>query len=943
MNAELPLGTAARVVALAQAVAEEQHPQRRGQFAADARSSLERDLALDSLGRVELLGRLEGAFGIELPEQVLGSAETVQDLIAAVDGARPRGDAKLATVAVRTAPVAQVSAPLQALTLLQVLDHHAAATPDRVHARLLGENDAEAPLSYGELRAASNEVAAGLRARGLEAGATVVLMLPTSLEFFYAYFGVLRAGGVPVPIYPPARLAQIEEHLRRHAAILDNAQTGLLITVPEATRVARLMGAQARAGLDVVTIADLRMPPAAQPWPAVKPSDLAFIQYTSGSTGDPKGVMLTHANLLANIRAMGKPFAPDPAVDVFVSWLPLYHDMGLIGAWLGSLYFGLPLVVMSPLRFLAHPVRWLQAIHKYRGTITAAPNFGYELARSRSTDAELAGLDLRSLRIAANGAEAVLAATLRGFHERFAPFGLRPGTVRPVYGLAESSVGLAFPPQDREAPVDRIRRAPFLASGAAVPAAADEADAVEFVACGQPIPGHEIRVVDTAGREVPDRQEGAIQFRGPSSTQGYFRNPTATAALLDGTWLRTGDRGYLWNGDIVITGRAKDIIIRAGRNLYPAEIEAAVGAVPGIRRGCVAVFGAARTAKGTESLVVMAETRATDARAREALIKAATAAVVTVIGEPPDDVRLVPPHAVLKTSSGKIRRAANRERYERGDDLGARGVWLQFARLGATSARAAVARRVRAVGAVLYAAWWWTALAAVALFTWPVVTVALSRPFNRRYVRAAARVFLALVGARVTRTGGAVPDGGLVLAANHTSYFDVVALIAALPSDVVFVAKNTFERSALTGPFLRHLGTVFVERFDVQRGVADAAAIRDAVKAGARVVFFPEGTFTRMPGLLPFRSGAFATAAEAGVPVLPVAVRGVRTFLRAHSWFPRHARLTVAVGEAVRPEGNAWQAMVHLRDATRAQLLELSGEPDLKFETGAVERLRPTL
>ena len=674
MNAELPLGTAARVVALARAVAEEQHPQRRGQFAADAQSSLERDLALDSLGRVELLGRLEGAFGIELPEQVLGSAETVQDLIAAVDRARPRGDAKLASVAVRTAPVAQVSAPLQAQTVLQVLDHHAAATPDRVHVRLLGENDAETPLTYGELRAASNEVAAGLRARGLEAGATVVLMLPTSLEFFYAYFGVLRAGGVPVPIYPPARLAQIEEHLRRHAAILDNAQTELLITVPEATRVARLMGAQARAGLDVVTIADLRLPPAAQPWPAVKASDLAFIQYTSGSTGDPKGVMLTHANLLANIRAMGKPFALDPAVDVFVSWLPLYHDMGLIGAWLGSLYFGLPLVVMSPLRFLAHPVRWLQAIHTYRGTVTASPNFGYELARSRSTDAELAGLDLRSLRIAANGAEAVLAATLRGFHERFAPFGLRPGTVRPVYGLAESSVGLAFPPQDREAPVDRIRRAPFLATGAAIPAAADEADAVEFVACGQPIPGHEIRVVDAAGREVPERQEGAIQFRGPSSTQGYFRNPTATAALLDGTWLRTGDRGYLWNGDIVITGRAKDIIIRAGRNLYPAEIEAAVGAVPGIRRGCVAVFGAARTAKGTESLVVMAETRATDAETREALIKAATAAVVTVIGEPPDDVRLVPPYAVLKTSSGKIRRAANRERYERGDDPSARRV-----------------------------------------------------------------------------------------------------------------------------------------------------------------------------------------------------------------------------------------------------------------------------
>ena len=270
-----------------------------------------------------------------------------------------------------------------------------------------------------------------------------------------------------------------------------------------------------------------------------------MLQYTSGSTGNPKGVMLTHANLLANIRAMGQPFDIDPERNVFVSWLPLYHDMGLIGAWLGSLYFGMKLVVMSPLHFLARPERWLWAIQKYRGTLSAAPNFGYEMCLTRIKDENIAGLDLSSWRVAASGAEAVLPSTLRAFEERFGRYGPAATTQRPVYGLAESSAGLAFPAVPRPPLVDRVKRDELTRSGVAVPAEADDTSAIEFVGRGQPIPGHEIRVVDGGGREAPDREEGNIQCKGPSTTQGYFRNPKATRALFAGDWLRTGDRGYM--------------------------------------------------------------------------------------------------------------------------------------------------------------------------------------------------------------------------------------------------------------------------------------------------------------------------------------------------------------------------------------------------------------
>ena len=300
--------------------------------------------------------------------------------------------------------------------------------------------------------------------------------------------------------------------------------------------------------------------------------------------------MLTHWGLLENVRSMGHAMEASSA-DVFVSWLPLYHDMGLIGAWLGCCYFGARLYVMSPISFLVRPATWLWTMHKYRATFSGGPNFAFELCASRIDEADLQGLDLSALRFIVDGAEPISPQTLRRFNERFMRYGMDKGVVSPSYGLAENCVGLCFPPPGRGPLIDRIKRESLAKRGYAEPAGPDDADAIEMVACGHPIENNEVRIVDDAGRELGERQEGMLEFRGPSITKGYFRNEAKTQELFHDGWVKSGDRAYIAGGDIHITGRVKDIIIRAGRNTYPHEIEEAVSAIPGIRKGGVAAFG----------------------------------------------------------------------------------------------------------------------------------------------------------------------------------------------------------------------------------------------------------------------------------------------------------------------------------------------------------------
>ncbi|MCK5366656.1 MAG: AMP-binding protein, partial [Gammaproteobacteria bacterium] len=660
----------------------ELHPHMRDRVQVSLDSTLDRDLGLDSLARVELLVRLEQSFGVTLSEATLASVETPRDVLRALLAGKPGVRTADATV-VEAAAVVEVPAPSAAVTLLEALDWHVRAHPDRIHVQLYGDAGEIRDISYRDLLDGARAVAAGLRRLPFTPGQSVAVMLPTGAEYLYSFMGILLAGGVPVPIYPPARLSQIEDHFRRHARILKNAGAVCLITFPPAKRVSRLLTSHVPELRTIVTVPELSGAGLLDEASAASPDTVAFLQYTSGSTGNPKGVVLTHAQLLASLRSMGEALEARSS-DVFVSWLPLYHDMGLIGAWFGSLYHAVRLVIMSPLHFLSRPQRWLWAIHRYGGTLSAAPNFAFELCLRRIDDKDIEGLDLQHWRIAANGAEAISPTTMEAFCDRFAAHGFRRATMFPVYGLAECSVGLTFSPIGRGPLVDAIDRDILAREGRAQPAtsATPEREALRIVSCGLPLVHHEIRVVDSAGRELPERQEGRLQFRGPSATSGYYRNQEKTAALFQGNWLETGDLAYIAAGELFITGRSKDLIIKAGRNIYPTEIEDLIGELDGIRKGRVAVFGSPDAQTGTERLVVLAETRKKQPQARERLRAAINEIATDVVTMPPDDVVLAAPNTVLKTSSGKIRRAASRKLYEEGRlEQREKAVWLQVARL----------------------------------------------------------------------------------------------------------------------------------------------------------------------------------------------------------------------------------------------------------------------
>ncbi|HEX5719098.1 MAG TPA: AMP-binding protein [Thermoanaerobaculia bacterium] len=921
MATQASTGIAEELLGLIRTLARELHPGRRGLETATLDSSLEKDFGLDSLARAELLLRLERSFGIRLSESLLTSAETPRDLLRALL-AGPSGVVGLSSAVVPiegAEPLAPAEpAPERTRTLLEVLDWHVQRHPERRHILYYPGDGEPEELSFGELARRAGAVAAGLKNLGVGSGQAVGLMLPTSLDYFAAFFGTQMAGAIPVPLYPPARLSQIEDHLRRQAGILETAQATVLVTFPEVLPLARLLRAQLPGLKRVVTVAEVSAPGAVSA--PVREEDIAFLQFTSGSTGNPKGVTLTHANLLANLRSIGK--AVDiGGEDVVVSWLPLYHDMGLIGSWMGSLYFGISLVLMSPLSFLARPSRWLWAIHRHRGTLSPAPNFAYELCVGKVEDAEIDGLDLSSWRYALNGAEPVSPEAMRRFTERYTRYGFNPKAMAPVYGLAECSLAVAFTPVGRGPVLDTVDRETFQKTGEALPVE----EGLRFVSCGFPVPDHEIRIVDGAGKELGERREGRLELRGPSATSGYYRNPEATKKLIRNGWLDSGDRAYIAGGEVYITGRVKDIIIRAGRNLYPHELEEAVGEIPGIRKGCVAVFGTADPHSGTEKVVVLAETRERKEPELDRLRREIQDVAVALLGTPADDVVLAPPQTVPKTSSGKIRRAASRDLYERGQLAGGRtAVWLQLVHLAVLGAR------VR-LGDLLYAGWFWLVFALATPPVWIALAVTPGLPRRRRFARFVARSLAVLTGTPIKAEGleNLAGPGPRIVAANHGSYLDSFVLTALLAPDLGYVVKRELAKTVFSRLPLERLGAVFVERFDAGQGAEESRKVAEAVRSGESIVIFPEGTFTRIPGLRPFRMGTFVVAAQTGAPVVPVAIRGARSKLRGDEWFPRRGGVELSVLSPVRPDGSDWAAAVRLRDAVRAQVLAACGEPDL--------------
>ncbi len=519
--------------------------------------------------------------------------------------------------------------------------------------RFLDRHERETRVDWPDVYARARRTAGGMLARGVSPGDTVGIVLPTGPAFFDAFFGAVLAGAVPVPLYPPVRLGRLTEYHARTAAMMTAARVRLLLTDARTWRILGEAVALARPPLGAVDIADVTGEPHHA---AVSGDALAFVQFSSGTTVAPKPVALQHRAVIANASAILGLIAPGDEDQAGVSWLPLYHDMGLVGAVFVALLRAGDLTLLGPEVFIGRPGLWLRALGRTGAHISPAPNFAYALCVDRVTDAEMEGVDLSRWRYALNGAEPVSPATLRRFVDRFAAWGLRPDALTPVYGLAEASLAVTFSALDEPFRTTRFDRA-ALAEGRAVPAA----DGVELVSVGTPLPGMAV--------DVPEGRVGPVKVSGPSLFAGYLHQPERTAeAMVDG-WLETGDLGFLHEGELYLTGRAKDVVILRGQNHAPHEIEQAVDAVEGVRTGCAAAVAWRAEGAEEEGLVVFVEVKADAPEGPTPLAERCSTAILTATGLDPALVVLLAPGTLPRTSSGKIRRGEALRRWLAGELL----------------------------------------------------------------------------------------------------------------------------------------------------------------------------------------------------------------------------------------------------------------------------------
>jgi acyl-CoA synthetase (AMP-forming)/AMP-acid ligase II len=545
---------------------------------------------------------------------------------------------------------------------LDALLRRAAEHPD-VGLRLIGRDERETWTSWPEVVDRAVKTGAGIQALGVRPGDRVAMVLPTSRDFFDVFFGTLLAGGVPVPLYPPVRLGRLEEYATRTSAMIRAVSARVVLTD---RRIRSFLGRSildSRPEMGCLRVDQL---PGARLRPhRARPDDLAVVQFSSGTTVEPKPVALSHRALLVQARGINSFWpARDDRTDSGVSWLPLYHDMGLIGCLLPALERPGTLTLIPPEVFVAHPAIWLRAISRFRATLSVGPTFAYAVCADKINDSQLEGVDLSSWRVALCGAEPVVPRVLRRFADRFSSWGFDDRALTPVYGLSEAALAVTF--SDLRRPFGSRQFDRELLSGAGRAVEADSG--VELASVGKPLPGFGVRIVDRDGLSTKNGRVGEVEVRGPSIMQGYLDRPEETLKVLEDGWLKTGDLGFLHDGELYISGRAKDVLILRGQNHDPAELEDAVGRVDGVRAGCaVAASWLPHDADG-EVLLMIVEARAgLDEDRYPTLVRECAAAVRARTSLSPDQVEIVPPGTLPRTSSGKMRRAEALRRYLDGE------------------------------------------------------------------------------------------------------------------------------------------------------------------------------------------------------------------------------------------------------------------------------------
>ncbi len=521
--------------------------------------------------------------------------------------------------------------------------------------------DEHQTIRWSQLHSEALQVAAGLQARGVKPGDHVAVLGPTTRQLITTIQGIWLAGAALVTMPLPMRMGALEQFISQTRVRIRRSDTKILVIDSDiAGFIERIEGDPPFVTLDELfsennlSSADYKRPPSSS-------KSLAILQFTSGSTSEPKGVMLSHEAVCNNLDGAWKAAAISRD-EVIVSWLPLYHDMGLVGLLTIPMTIGCTLVQGAPQDFLARPLRWLQWISQYGGTGTAGPNFSYSLAARalRRTNEEL---DLSHMRIWLNGAEPVDPETFRSFFTAGEKHGLSPKGAFPAFGMAEVCIAGCFPEPGAGLLTDWVDKAALEHDRLAVPVESDADGATELVLLGKPVPGLEIEIIDcTTGEVCADRQVGELKITGNSLTSGYYEQPQETAELIVDGWLHTGDLAYTVDGSLVVCGRIKDVIIVGGRNVFPQDIEKVAGEVEGVRTGNVIAFGV-EGRQGAQNIIVVAEARSADL----AEVARMTSSVVTdSVGIPPKRVILVEPGTVPKTSSGKLQRTACMQQFLEG-------------------------------------------------------------------------------------------------------------------------------------------------------------------------------------------------------------------------------------------------------------------------------------
>ena len=514
--------------------------------------------------------------------------------------------------------------------------------------------------TYEEVQRTAFQVARSLREAGLRRGDLVAIVLPDAEAFLTTLFGASMACLIPASLYPPSPTSDLRRYFELTANTMRGASARAVVTTALLAPHFELLRATCPS-LSLVLVREALDAPVSEPETMPSLDDIAFVQFTSGSTSTPKGVVLTHRNVCENVDAMNGPSGlATGGSDVAVSWLPLNHDMGLVGMALGPLYSARPGIFMPPQLFVRRPAEWLRTMTRYGGTISFAPNFAFDLCVRRLKDRDLVGLDLSAWRVAGCGSEPIHASTLAAFARKFAAVGFRETSLFPSYGLAEYVLAATFPPRGRRPRTDVVSSTDLHERRIATPARSDDST-VTLVSCGRPFPGHRMRIVDDAGRPLPERQVGEIVLAGPSVMVGYYRQDALTAQTVRDGWLHTGDLGYVSGGELFVCGRAKDIIIVNGRKYHPQDLEWAVDELAGVRRGRVVAFGASELGRA-DRVVIVVEPNGTVPP--DTLTETIRRQVGDVFGLYVDEIALVPSGTVGRTTSGKVQRAATRARYE---------------------------------------------------------------------------------------------------------------------------------------------------------------------------------------------------------------------------------------------------------------------------------------